>query len=366
MKRKIALFLIAGTALLLSGCWDYREINDTAMVSGISIDRGEEKSYLVSVEIIKPAESDSATSSAKVLSEEGNSVEDCLKRLVNVATKELQFSHCKLILFSEEVAKEGVSDLVDFFLRDPEYRADLYIAVVSGADASEMLSTGEKEERVCSFEYASVIENSYVETGSVPPTKLYQFPMDGELSLLPAFEKKEEQFSVSGVRGFRNGVQFSSFDLPFSQSILLVSGEYRMGELLLTARDGTEVPCQVRSVKTKKDVNDSDGLAVTAEIKCNIRLTTLPEGFDISTKEAIKRTEAEISRLLMEKIKRDWETALSGDFEDVFGLGVYLYRHAPRKYQEWKDSDSEGKIEFNPSCSVVLENSGYSEERIAG
>ena len=358
---KIGLFVFSILIMFsLSGCYDYQEINDTAMVAGISIDAGQDTDYSVSVEVIKPADSESSTPKAKVLKESGNSVEDCLKRLVNAATKELQFSHCKLILFSDEIATQGISDLVDYFLRDPEYRSDLFLAVVSGSQASEMLSTGEKESRISSYDYAAVIENSYTETGSVVPTRLYQFPMDGDLSILPIFKKNNDQFSVIGSQGFRKGKKCAEFDLKFTQSVLLVSGEYKQGELLLFTDDEREVPCQIKAVKTKKKIVGENPLTVSVTIDCDILLTTLPDGFDISTEEKMDKTESEIARLLTKKIQKDWEKALKGNYSDLFGLEVYVYRHAPKKFENLNGK----RVELQPQCDVELANFGISNERI--
>ena len=345
---------------MFCGCSDYHEINNTAMVAGIAVDRGEEKKYNISVEVIQPASADSSSPTAKVLKEEGDNAEDCLKRLVNKATKELRFSHCKLILFSEEVAKEGVSSLIDGFLRNPEYRADLFLAVTHGK-AEEMLKTGEKEKRISSFDFAKVIQNSFRETGSVPPTKLYQFVMDEGLSILPLFAENEEQYSIVGSAGFRDGMIFTELTLPQTQSVMLVSGEYRQGELLLKTKKNTDIPCQIRSVSVSKRISDSDDLKIFAEIQCNVRLTSLPECFDISTAEGLQRAESEIADLLTEKIKSDWERSVRENTSEIFGLSVYLFRHAPQVYERMSETD---KIALELNCSVVLENVGFTDERI--
>ncbi len=363
MKR-LFCFVLLFFPLLFSGCYDYREINDTAMVSGIAIDSGIDCAYTVSVEIIQPAESESSTPKAKVLKESGNRVEDCLKRLVNAATKQLQFSHCKLILFSEDVVKNGISDLVDYFIRDPEYRGDLFLAVVTGADASEMLSTGEKEERVASYDYAKVIENSYKETGSVTPTKLYQFPINGDLSLLPVFKKSEDLFSISACAGMKNGKFYEEIDLQTVQSILFVSGEYKVGELLLTTDDGIEIPCQVRSVKTKKKIETGEQVTVYASIECDILLTTLPIGFDISTEDHMERSENEIGKLLTKKIQDDWDATVQKGSSEVFGLGVFLYRHEPELYEQLKGKSALKDIILVPECKVELANFGLADVRV--
>ena len=352
----IGLLLIAA----LCGCSDYHEINNTAMVAGIAIDRGEAKRYSISVEIIQPAEGESSSPTAKVLQEEGDNAEDCLKRLVNKATKELRFSHCKLILFSEDVASDGISLLVDGFLRNPEYRADLFLAVARGT-AREMLKTGEKDQRISSFDFAKVIRNSFEETGSVPPTKLYQFVMDEGFSILPVFEGKEGQYSIVATAGFRDGKKIAELTLPQTQSVMLVSGEYKQGELILKTEDDTDIPCQIRSVSVSKRISERDTPVIFAEIQCKIRLTSLPEGFDISTTEGLKKSEETISDLLTEKIRTDWEQTEEEQTSDVFGLSVYLYRHAPQLYEH----SGEGRgIKLEVKCSVILENVGFTDERI--
>lgn len=364
MKRILLIFIFAVLLCFLCGCYDYQEINDTAMVAGISIDKGKETAYSVAVEVIQPADSETSTPKAKVLKESGNSVEDCLKRLVNAATKDLQFSHCKLILFSDEIASQGISELVDYFLRDSEYRSDLFLAVVFGEKASEMLSTGEKESRISSYDYAAVIENSYTETGSVTPTKLYQFPMNGSLSILPMFKRSDDQFSVAGCQGFRDGKKYTEIDLEFTQSVLLVSGEYQRGELLLHTDDGIEVPCQIRSVSTKKKISKDDSLSVSVTVDCDILLTALPDGFDISTEEGLQKTESEVARLLTKKVQDDWNDAVKKGISDIFGLEIYVYRHAPKRFEEWKNKKDENIIKLIPHCSVELANFGLSNERI--
>ena len=366
MRRPICLGLcFAAMLLLLSGCYDYKEINHTAMVSGIGIDIGEKGRYSVSVEVIQPSSGEGESSASKVFSDEGDSIEDCLKRLVNVASRELRFSHCKLIVFSDDVANEGISVLVDGFLRDPEYRPDLYLAVVSGATAREMLSVGEKEKNISSYEYSTVIGNSYSETGSVPPTRLYQFSMDGDYTMLPCFVASEDgKFSVNGACGFYRGKKFVNTDLSLTQSILLLSGQYKRGELLLTDGD-LRIPCQIRSVETERSVlRSEEEITVCAEISCNIRLTSLPDGFDLSTVAGVESAEKTLSRMLESRISKDFSDSKKSHAQALFGLSVYLYRYHTELYEALKATGGEESVSLSVKCSVRLENSGFSDERI--
>lgn len=366
MKRLAVIVVAFGVMLsCLSGCYDYKEINHTAMVSGIGIDVGNRGRYRVSVEVIQPSSGEGESSVAKVFFDEGDSVEDCLKRLVHVVSRELRFSHCKLIVFSENVASAGISNLVDGFLRDPEYRPDLYLAVVSGGTAFGMLSVGEKEKIISSYEYATIIGNSYSETGSVPPTRLYQFSMDGDYTMLPCFKASEEGiYSVNGACGFRDGKKFVDTSLSLTQSILLLSGQYKRGELLLTDGD-LQIPCQIRSVNTDRSVvRHENGVAVRVEISCNIRLTSLPARFDLSSVSGVESAEKILSQMLDRRISKDFSDSKKSHAQALFGLSVYLYRYHTELYEALKATGGEESVSLSVKCSVRLENSGFSDERI--
>lgn len=362
VMRTILILVFFSICLSLFGCADYREINDTALVSGIAVDLGEKRgSYALSVEIVKPSASEGESPKAKVLTQEGRTAEACLNRLVNAATKELLFSHCKLILFSEEVAKEGISEFVDYFLRSPEYRADLFLAIVAGNSAKDMLSVGEKESRVCSFDFAAVIRNSYTETGSVPPTRLYQYPADEPFCMLPMFCRSDDLYEIEGTSCLRDGVQYASLDLQKTKSVLLVSGECRSGEISLISATGDVISCRISEVTVKKSI--SDDLEISLDLSCNLILTSLPDQFDLSTEAGVRRCGKDLSQMLSQRIYGDWTALRREGLSDVFGFSVYVARYAPRLYRNGK-CGKEILLE-PPRCTVSIVNLGYSDGGLA-
>lgn len=364
MKNALAVFLFVFLVFGLCGCFDYREINDTAMVSGIAIDEAVNGGkYTVSVEIIQSTGSEGSSPKGKILSESGETVETCLKKLVNAATKELHFSHCKLILFSRQIASQGILDLVDYFLRDSEYRPDILLAVVDGTNAKEMLGVGEKEGRICAFAFADVIQNSFTETGSVPPTKLYQFSMDGDHTLLPSFRKIDDTFSVDSVCGFQKGRLTHLIPLREAQSIMLTSNEYKSGEVLLFDDEGTAYSCKITDVKTTKKVVEGNTLSVFATVECKVLITSLPKNLKIATQTDLESAQNKIQELLQKKLEDDWQKAVAEGYHMYYGLSLYVYRHKPKQYAEWKD-DWAPVIPFVQKCKIHLENQSISDERL--
>ena len=83
MKKIIILVL----CLLLTGCYNYKELNKIAIVSSISIDKKDNK-YLVGAQVlnVKPKD-DSNSSNVIVYKEEGKTIEEALR---NITKKSLE------------------------------------------------------------------------------------------------------------------------------------------------------------------------------------------------------------------------------------------------------------------------------------
>ncbi len=48
--------------------------------------------------------------------------------------------HIRMVVFSEETARDGIQSIVDYLTRNGEYRTDFYFVIAKGASAKEVLS----------------------------------------------------------------------------------------------------------------------------------------------------------------------------------------------------------------------------------
>ena len=130
MKKFIILIiLIFGVC----GCWNYKELDDYSIINGIAIDKNEDN-YEVSVLISNASKSsgespDASESKSVVYSGKGNSIFKALKDISLISPKELYLDHFSILILSEEIAKEGIYNIADFFLRYPNARKDFSIAI---------------------------------------------------------------------------------------------------------------------------------------------------------------------------------------------------------------------------------------------
>lgn len=147
MKIKIKSFILASfifSAVFLTACWSSHEVNTLAISVAIGIDKSPQ-GYLITEQIINPK----AVASQKSVSEspvflytaEGDDLEETVRSLTIKYSRTIYNSHLRMVVISEEIAREGIEDIIEYFNRNHEYRTDFYIVIAKGATANEVLST---------------------------------------------------------------------------------------------------------------------------------------------------------------------------------------------------------------------------------
>lgn len=145
-KKEMLLLLIILNLLVLSGCWDIREINELGLVTAVGIDKADDDNrYIVSVQIANPSSKNSGSgqSSEKsdvwIGSEEGASIFDATRKLVKTSSRRIMWAHNNVVIIGESLAKEGIIPVIDYFTHNPELRMKAAIVIADG-DAKEYIN----------------------------------------------------------------------------------------------------------------------------------------------------------------------------------------------------------------------------------
>lgn len=138
--RKVALILSLTLLLFQTGCWNAREINELAFVMSIAIDKAEE-GYHVTAQIAKPDVYNKSSSGAGgtekekpfwVVAGDGKTIFEAIRNMAEISPRRIFWSHIKVIIISDAIAREDVLDIFDFFSRNPELRLRTWIAITEG------------------------------------------------------------------------------------------------------------------------------------------------------------------------------------------------------------------------------------------
>lgn len=143
MKSVLLLLGISGTTPFLSGCWDRIEITDLAIVTAAAIDKNDNDQIELSVQVFIPSSISSGGGgqgggssqgggavTTLVRYEKGSNISDALSKLQSKLPRKVFWGHCKIFVFGEKLAKEGIQEQLDFLLRHPQPRekANVYVS----------------------------------------------------------------------------------------------------------------------------------------------------------------------------------------------------------------------------------------------
>ena len=175
MKKINKLFLLSIIILTtLTGCYDYREINTLAIVSATEINKiGDE--YQVSVQAINPQAPDKTTNSQApfiIYTGTGKTIQEAYRSITLSASRFMYSNHLDLLIINEKIAKENISDLIDYYIRNPGIRNEFYVLI---SKDDNILSITTPIDEISSASIKESIENDYKYYGVSSRTTFIEF-----------------------------------------------------------------------------------------------------------------------------------------------------------------------------------------------
>ncbi|WP_282173185.1 Ger(x)C family spore germination protein [Cytobacillus firmus] len=176
MKKFGVMSAIVLTVILLSGCWDQRELGEITVVTGMAVDKGEDGKYTLTVEGINATELNNRTASGYapsiVYSAEGNSLAELTYRVNEGISRHLIYSHMRTLIIGEELAKEGIIDFIDFLERNREIRDDFNILIARGAKGSDVLKVTYQFQKSTSLKLHTQLDTMMKDWGGDPGVRM--------------------------------------------------------------------------------------------------------------------------------------------------------------------------------------------------
>ncbi|MBR5154945.1 MAG: Ger(x)C family spore germination protein [Clostridia bacterium] len=143
MKKNKFFYILAAifATTSLSGCYDSREIDETAYIVALGIDSENQKSYNYTFQLANPLE----MSGGGAENESGGSPDSSVQNFVvsapdfyiaknqlnNFLSKTIDMSHLKLIVFSKTLDDDGFLNHSQFLIHEREVRPHTLVAVAS-------------------------------------------------------------------------------------------------------------------------------------------------------------------------------------------------------------------------------------------
>lgn len=180
IRKWVCLLLILVLSLFcLSGCYDARGVESFAYAVAIGLDKGENNILKLSMQFASTGSSGESGSSSQysdttITTVECSSLDSGINLVNSYMNKKVNLSHCKIVVISEELSKEGVSDYISTFENNTQIRPDCNI-IVSRCKAEDFLNSSSPGLETLSARYYELILSSSEYTGYTDNMTLYSF-----------------------------------------------------------------------------------------------------------------------------------------------------------------------------------------------
>ena len=166
---KIKIFLILLIPFILCGCYNYNELENLSICTAMAFDLEDDLykvSYLIANAKKNEASSEKGEAQSVIYNGMGKSISEAVDDLITTIPHEPYVTHLKTIIISDELAKKGVQNILDFLLRYPESRNKFALYITDNEKAENTLKILSPIE---SFPSTSMLSN--VKTSSIYQSK---------------------------------------------------------------------------------------------------------------------------------------------------------------------------------------------------
>lgn len=350
-------------AVTCTGC-SATQLHERLIVQGIGVDRAD-GAYLITLQVFDAinAGEEGDSSEPQVVSAMGKSVLDAFNELTRQTGKEPLLSQNLVLVIGEEAAKEGVSQLMDFFIRYYECRpeVDIFLAEES---AVQVLSHKVEDKLVSAQNIDALSHSGELNAGSTQSTvlqvvqALQSETTDPSMQVLSFQEQGEKTLLTANGTALFQGDRLAGYlNAEETEGMMLVTGEALGGTEVIQLPDVGSLTFALMGSGSKTSVTLENGkpkFTIDVTVKANLyevdrtAQDKLPhDSFDQMTQALEQRLQA----LCEQSIHR----AVYGYHSDVFRFGRKLWKAQPDYYRqmgEWEDMMTACSYEVHVNAEV--------------
>lgn len=376
--QKMLLALLSAMLLLvMPGCWNYTEIDDMSIVAGVAIDKNKADGKLqMTVEMVDTQGGLQQNQAGfKTLSFTGNTIFEIARDMISTTGKKLLWSHAKVIIFSEEVAREGLIKAIDWYSRDTETRSDVFIFVSEQKNARDVINQNSTTEAIMSFELAQMMrDEKYV--SSAPVVEIWDFidklETSGYSAVAPLVYINEKNGRknerVDGTAVFVKDKMVGKLNGKETKSMLFAKNDIKGGVLEVNNAQGTPAySLEILSSRTKVRPIMIDGkVHIQIDTVTHTGLDEVMTAAGLSSNENIAAIEKRAGEDLQKEILSLIHKAQKEYHADIFGFGEAVHEHLPKTWtrlrEQWPDEFV--NLDVDVSSKVIIQSTAKTTRAI--
>lgn len=359
--KKIKIFLTTILIIMSTGCYNYRELTKLAITSAIGINKTDD-GYELIIQVINTQKTSSDSNSSGdtpkfiIYKTQGRTIQEALRNIILESPRRLYINHMALLVISEDVAKDGLNNIIDIFARDSEFRKQFLVLISKDKDTEDTLSvltaletlnskkikdsiyTDEKYLGVSNTVTFEDLLSDYVNDKreiSIPSVMLQGSKNKGEESDNIKESDPDARAILSNLAVFKDHKLIGYLDKEDSINVSYLKKAIQNTIYTYRCEDNNYTSIEIIKSKTNIEIDRQNN-----EIKFNINNTAnineINCNIDIQKQEDIDKLEKNIEKDMEKSIYRTIDKLVNTFNSDICGIEDTIYKEYPKYYKELK------------------------------
>lgn len=384
--RYVSLLLV----LVLSGCWDNIELNDISIVTGIAVEKGENKKYRLTISAVNSSEFAKTGAMGNTASTtyhlEGDSISELSVKMNVGLARRVIYSHTRILVIDKAVAEEGIMGFLDYLERSGEFRNDFNILISDGVKASDILKITYPIQRDPSLKIHSQLDAFLEDWGGDPNVRLSDFimaitskgnnPVSSVVTIKGKPEKgksvdnnKKDQLDaiviVKGLAIFNLDRLVGILPIEDTRNYLWTQDLKQTSVTVACGKDedGHSLYNDIQIVMSSTNLSaayNKGAVKLNVDISGEAKLTGTHCADELTSTKTYHKYQKQLNKFIETAIKDTIKTIQEDYKVDVFGFGEYVNRKQHKDFlkiaNEWDQYFAEGKITVR--SNVFLRRTG--------
>jgi spore germination protein KC len=369
MRKRSLLLSIFIIIPFLTACWDYREVDGLTIVVGFAVDKTDKGDYLLTFEVADMSEAGKEGKVKSVLIEsEGETLLDAIRNTISKNYPRLYFGHAVCVILSQDVARDGVLNVLDFITRDSEVRLSIYLFVSEEETAKELLKAKPLTSELLMLEISNILEEQK-DLSKAFPVQVYEFVnalgeegFSGVMtSICSELNDEEEVIKLCGTAVFKEDKLQGFINGEETKALCFILDEIKGGVIVVKTgfgEDESRISLEILRSSTKiKPVYVDNKLSIEVDIDISVFLDEHISKENYYDKEGIVKLQKTAGMQLKDEIESFVRKVQSELNSDIFGFGNSVYRDLPvvwkKEKDKWDQTFKDLEVSVNPHIEIV-------------
>lgn len=367
MKRLLTLTNIKIIILLLTifplitGCYNYQELNNLSIVTGTSIEKIDNK-YKITIQVVNPKKSDDTSSTNQptfiTYSQLGNTLQEAYRNIVLTSSRRIYGSHINILIISEDIAKEDISQILDFVFRNTEMRKEFNVLL--SKEPSKLLELNTPITNISSNNIKDTLTADTLHLAAsrqITFNEMMNMYLNPNLEIvLPTVEmignfnegenidnlkntNPNADYKLTGLAIFKGNKILTTLNEKESVNYNIVTNNVTNTLLKHECQNNKYIVHKINELSTIQEIDPKKnklkvkitGTAIISEVQCD---------YDLTKPKTIEKIQEDINKELVKNttniIKKFQEQST-----DVFGFEDIYYKNYYKDYNKIKDNYEE-------------------------